>query len=101
MRALWPSDLGDGCTLVGEYAAHEGRGSDPGGTGSLTSDGECALPTQTGSMPLRGTTSTFEVNHDAVDLTVGGKTTDGRYVTYRFTGTMGDNAERDQCHAPR
>jgi hypothetical protein len=93
--------LGESCTLVGWYDAHHGRGSAPGGMASLASDGECELPTATGSMPIsvRVTTSTFEVNLDAVDLTVGGKTNDGKYVTYRFTGVVGNNEEGDQCSA--
>jgi hypothetical protein len=91
--------LSESCTLVGGYEARTGRGSTPGGMGSLTSEGECALPTSTGSLPIRVRTSTFERNLDAVDLTIGGTTTDGRYVTYRFTGTLSENEEGDQCAA--
>jgi hypothetical protein len=93
--------LSEGCTLVGGYDPREGRGATPGGMGSLKSYGACALPTASGPMPIRVTTSTFEMNLEAVDLTVGGETTDGRYVTYRFTGALGDNKERDQCDALR
>jgi hypothetical protein len=91
--------LGDGCSLVGEYEAHSGRGASPGGVGRLRSDGECALPTADGSMPIRVTTSTFQMDLDAVNLTVGGKTPDGRYVTYRFTGALGANVAEDPCKA--
>jgi hypothetical protein len=91
--------LGGSCTLVGAYRGRHGRGSTPGGMGSLGDVDECALPTADGSIPIRVTTSTFERNLDAVDLTVGGRTEDGRYVTYRFTGVVGDNAEGDTCDA--
>ena len=91
--------LGESCTLVGMYEGRHGRGATPGGMGSLGDVDECALPTADGSVPIRVTTSTFERNLDAVDLTVGGRTEDGRYVTYRFTGVVGDNAEGDKCDA--
>jgi hypothetical protein len=91
--------LDDGCTLVGDYEAHRGRGVTPGGTGRLASNDECALPLAGGTVPLRVKTAMLQLNDDAVDLTLGGKTDDGRYVTYRFTGVMGDDEEKDQCDA--
>jgi hypothetical protein len=91
--------LSESCTLVGSYEARHGRGAAPGGMAALSSDGQCALPTAEGPLPVRVMTSTFERNLDAIDLTVGGRTQDDRYVTYRFTGVIGDNEEGDKCEA--
>ena len=86
--------LGDRCTLIGSWT---GAGRVSGGTARLESKGECALPMAGAVTPLRVRTATLQVFGDAVDATVGGRTEEGKYVTYRFTGTTGANAPKEAC----
>jgi hypothetical protein len=60
---------------------------------------ECALPTLAGPLPLRVANATLQYTHHTIDVTVGGTTTDGRYLTYRFTGTRGSDGASGDCDA--
>jgi hypothetical protein len=88
--------LGPTCTLTGVYEAHRGRYTS-GGEASLRSLDACALPTLSGTLPVRVESTTLQVNGKAVDVTVGGTGTDGRYLTYRFTGLLGENDPSGDC----
>jgi hypothetical protein len=91
--------LGDRCVLVGPFTPEGGRQS-RGGMARLVPDGVCAVPMATGNLALNEVTATFQEIAAAVDITVGGRSADGRYVTYRFTGALdGDNDEGRQCDA--
>ncbi len=89
--------LGDACTLTGFYEAHTGRGVTPGGATRLSSSGKCSLPTRAGPLPLDVANTTLSVNGSAVMVSVGGTTTDGRYMTYPFSGFLGEDAPSDEC----
>jgi hypothetical protein len=86
--------LGDRCTLRGAW---EGAGRASGGTVRLRSQGDCALPFADAVKALQVTSATLSVLGGAVDATVGGTANDGRYVTYRFTGTTGGDAPAEAC----
>ena len=86
--------LGDHCTLRGPLDMAQRAVTI---TGRLVSEGACALPGTGGDvLSLPRATATFQNVGDAVDATVGGTTDDGRYVTYRFTGTYEDGP-KDAC----
>jgi hypothetical protein len=88
--------FGDQCTLSGAWMP-VGRHAFAG-IARLGSHGECALPAANGMViPLRGATATLQIFGEAVDATVGGVTSDGRYVTYRFTGTAAGEAPEEAC----
>jgi hypothetical protein len=59
--------------------------------------GICELPTSAGPLPLRVSNATLQYEGQGVDVTVGGTTNDGRYVTYRFTGMLGADAPSGDC----
>ncbi len=86
------------CKLAGRDNPARGRGAS-GGSATLhdnTGDG-CVLPTSTGDLPIRVDNATLQYGGTAVDVTVGGTTNDGRYLTYRFTGTYGAEAPSNEC----
>ncbi len=55
------------------------------------------LPTSTGPLPLHVTNGVLQYEGEGVDVTVGGTTNDGRYVTYRFTGVFGADGPGSAC----
>ena len=86
------------CQLAGFDHPHRGRGATSGGETELHAvGGACELPTSTGPLPLRVSSATLQYEGQGVDITVGGTTNDGRYVTYRFTGMLGANAPSGDC----
>jgi len=86
------------CQLAGFNHAHPGRTR--GGESELRAvGGVCELPTSEGPLSLRVTNATLHYEGDSVDINVGGTATDGRYVTYRFTGILGEDGPSADCDA--
>jgi hypothetical protein len=88
------------CQLAGfDHWRHPRGGVVSGETEIYAVGGECALPTSAGPVPLTVQSATLQYAGDGVDITVGGTTRDGRYMTYRFTGLLGAQASGDECEA--
>jgi hypothetical protein len=90
--------LGD-CVLRGAWIA-----SRSGGTAPLLAAGPtCELPTRSGSIKLQIDSGSLTIEGNdyggTADVAVGGRTDDGRYFTYRFTGPFAGPAEGDACDA--
>jgi hypothetical protein len=95
--------LGDDCDLRGRWTAIHSRNGFgfAGGSAQLASaTGRCELPTATGPIPIRVDAATLEMKGGAggaTNVTVGGTTSDARYVTYRFTGMYAGEASGGAC----
>jgi hypothetical protein len=91
--------VGDACTLVGEEeVTNRGRWGGGGTMASLESVGRCWLPMRDGPpVHVAVRNGTYHREGDAVDLVVGGTTDDGRYMTYRFTGALGEKDPTNEC----
>ncbi len=66
---------------------------------TLTVEGTCALPTAAGPVTLTVRSALAQFQHRSIDVTVDGTTSDGHYLTYRFTGVRGANDAGDECDA--
>jgi hypothetical protein len=89
--------LGTGCTLIGAYDARRGKGQGGVGVAQLVPEGVCALRTRSTPLVVHVQNATLEVMGEAVNVTVGGSSDNGRYVTYRFTGMMAGNDADAEC----
>ncbi len=86
--------LGDRCVLEGPWASTGGTN----GSARLTPLGECALPFGEGVVsPVRVEQATLAVSSGVLDVSVGGATPGGHYVSYRFTGALESHPSANAC----
>jgi hypothetical protein len=70
-----------------------------GALASILGD-RCDVAGSDGLLSLDVTSTTAQLDYTTLDLTIGGTSrNDGRYVTYRFTGTRGAPAPNEACEA--
>jgi hypothetical protein len=86
-------ELGPGCRVLLDTHGREGT------LAQIVGD-RCDVAGSDGVLSIDPKSVTAQLGRKTIDLTIGGTSrTDGRYITYRFTGTSYAEATNEACEA--